>query len=57
MKWKNGVPFRKFRGQNGRIYWVEMTMAEVAQRDLYWITVVLTPVITIVLMAWAAGMI
>ena len=42
MKWRNGVPYRKFKGQTGKVYWVEMTMAEVAQRDLYWVVVVLT---------------
>lgn len=55
MRWRDGVPYRKFKGQTGKVYWVEMTMAEVAQRDLYWLIVALTPIVGIVLMAWAAG--
>ena len=55
MRWRDGVPYRKFKGQTGKVYWVEMTMAEGAQRGLYWLIVALTPIVGIVLMAWAAG--
>lgn len=57
MKKINGKYYRKFKGWSGKRYLVEVQPEEVLARDLYWLTVVLTPLISIFLMAWAAGMI
>lgn len=57
MKKINGKYYRKFKGWSGRKYLVEVPFEEVIARDIYRMTVVLTPLISIILMAWAAGMI
>lgn len=49
--------YRKFRGSMGRIYWVEMKEAEIAEARAYMLTVALAPLIMIAGFAWAAGMI
>lgn len=56
MKHINGKTYRKFKGWSGRIYWVEMDRAEVLKEEVYRATVLLTPLIFIFVMAWAAGM-
>lgn len=56
MKKIDGVYYRTFKGWTGRKYLVEVPKEEVRARDIYRITVVLTPLISIVLMAWAAGL-
>lgn len=56
MRKRNGRMYRRFKGQLGRVYWIEMKPAEVAEARAYMLTVILTPLITIALFAWAAGM-
>ena len=55
MKKIDGVYYRTYKGWTGKRYLVEVPKEEVRARDIYHITVVLTPLISIVLMAWAAG--
>ena len=57
MKKINGIYYRKFKGWTGKRYLVEVPFEEVLAKDVYRLTVVITPLITIVLMAWAAGLI
>ncbi len=57
MKKIDGKYYRKFKGWTGRKYLVEVPFEEVLARDVYRLTVVISPLIGIVLMAWAAGMI
>lgn len=57
MKKIDGRYYRKFKGWTGRKYLVEVPFEEVLARDVYKLTIVITPLIGIVLMAWAAGMI
>lgn len=57
MKKIDGRYYRTFKGWTGKRYLVEVPPEEVIARDIYHLTVVLTPLISIVLMAWAAGMI
>lgn len=57
MKKINGRYYRKFKGWTGKRYLVEVPFEEVLAKDVYRLTVVITPLITIVLMAWAAGLI
>ena len=57
MKRKNGKIYRKFRGQMGRVYWIEMKPDEVAEAQLYRTVILMTPLIMIAVFAWAAGMI
>lgn len=57
MKKINGTYYRTFKGWSGKRYLVEVPFEEVIARDIYRMTVVLTPLISIFLMAWAAGMI
>ena len=57
MKKIDGKYYRKFKGWTGRKYLVEVPFEEVLARDVYMLTIVITPLIGIVLMAWAAGMI
>ena len=54
---RNGKTYRRFKGQLGRVYWIEMKPAEVREARLYWLTVTLAPLIMISAFAWAAGMI
>ena len=56
MKRRNGKYYRKFRGQMGRVYWIEMHEDEVMAEDLYRLLVVMTPLIGILVFARAAGM-
>lgn len=57
MKRRNGKCYRKFKGWSGRVYWIEMSRAEVLREETYRATVLLTPLVFIAIMAWAAGMI
>lgn len=57
MKKIDGRYYRKFKGWTGRKYLVEVPFEEVLAQDVYRLTIVITPLIGIVLMAWAAGMI
>ena len=56
MKRINGKAYRKFKGWSGKVYWIEMSREEVLKAEAYRATVLLTPLIFIVVMAWAAGM-
>lgn len=56
MKRKNGKYCRKLKTQMGRVYWIEMRPAEVAEVMTYRAIVALTPIIMIAAFAWAAGM-
>ena len=51
---RKNVP--EIQGLVRKIYLVEMSRAEVLKEEAYRATVVLTPLIFIVVMAWAAGM-
>ena len=55
VKRRNGKFYRKFKGQMGRVYWIEMSEEEVLEADLFRLIVAVTPLITILLFAWAAG--
>lgn len=55
MKRRNGKLYRKFRGQMGRVYWIEMKEDEVAEAQLYRAVICVTPLLMITLFAWAAG--
>lgn len=57
MKKIDGRYYRKFKGWTGRKYLVEVPFEEVLAQDVYRLTIVITPLIGIFLMAWAAGMI
>ncbi len=54
---RNGRLYRKFRGGMGRVYWIEMSQAEVRELRLYRAAVALMPLAAIWGMAWVAGMI
>ena len=56
MKKRNGRYYAKEKTSTGRVYWMEMSDEEVIEHDLYWLTVVLTPLVMILGFAWAAGM-
>lgn len=55
MKRRNGKSYRKFKSQTGRVYWIEMKPAEVAEAISYRAAMVLTPIATLIAFAWAAG--
>lgn len=56
MKKINGKHYRRFKGWTGKTYWIEMSRAEVLQVIGYRATVLLTPAVFIIVMAWAAGL-
>lgn len=56
MKRRNGKSYRRFKSQTGRVYWIEMKPAEVAEVISYRAAMVLTPIATLIAFAWAAGM-
>ena len=56
MKKRGNKHYRKLKTQMGRVYWIEMRPAEVAEAMTFRAIVALTPIIMIVLFAWAAGM-
>lgn len=56
MKRIDGKTYRRFRGWTGKTYWIEMSQEEVLEKVTYNILLVLTPLATVFLMAWAAGM-
>ena len=51
----NGKYYRKFKSTLGRVYWIEMKPAEVAEVMSYRAAMVLTPIATLIAFAWAAG--
>jgi len=51
------VRYRKFRGHSGKVYRIQMTAEEIEARHQYWTVVAVTPLVTILLLAMAAGMI
>ena len=53
MKRRNGKSYRKFKSQTGRVYWIEMKPAEVAEVISYRAAMVLTPIATLIAFAWA----
>lgn len=55
MKRRNGKYCRKFKTRMGRVYWVEMKPAEVAEVYAYRLSMVLCPLLTLLAFAWAAG--
>ena len=55
MRRRNGKRYRRLRTQMGRVYWIEMKEAEVAEMMIYRAAIVMTPVITMIAWAWAAG--
>ena len=56
MKRRNGKAYRKFKSAMGRVYWIEMKPAEVAEVERFRALVAMTPIIMIAVFAWAAGM-
>ena len=57
MKRRGGKTYRKFKGQMGRVYWVEMRPDEVTEAQLFRTVVCMAPLIMITVFAWAAGLI
>ena len=55
MRKRNGRYYRREKTSMGRVFWMEMSTAEVIEHDLYWLTVCLMPILCIALFAWAAG--
>ena len=55
MRKRDGRYYHREKTSMGKVFWMEMSAAEVIENDLYWLTVCLMPIICIVLWAWAAG--
>lgn len=56
MKIINGWPCKKVRTAMGHVLWIRMTEDEILARDVYRLIVAATPLLMILLFAWAAGM-
>ena len=50
-------PYRQIRTITGQKIFVRMTKEDIRERRLYWLEVVLTPILTVYIFALAAGMI
>ena len=57
MKRINGEYYEKVRFHGDRKYLVRVSREEVDERQLYWLSVVATPLVSILVLAAAAGMI
>ena len=57
MKRINGEYYERVRFTGGKKYLVKVSQAEVDERQLYWLSVVAMPLVSILVMAAAAGMI
>lgn len=55
MRKRNGRYYHREKTSMGKVFWMEMSAAEVIEHDLYWLTVCLMPIICIAVWAWAAG--
>ena len=52
----NGWPCQKVKTAMGHVMWVRMTEGEILERDVYLLMVLATPLVMILVFAWAAGM-